>query len=146
MNRCQVRFLVLFGVAALAAPAFGQAPDHVAACYASFTDVRLSNLEGIVLNQNSPNPFAQQTTITYKLPDNLKKAQMVFYDAHGDLIKAVDIASPSGRSDQGDHEDPQCTGRRQVFVFADDLSEGTYKYSIVVDGRVAASKWMVKSK
>jgi hypothetical protein len=93
------------------------------------TDVTLSNSESIVLNQNVPNPFAEQTTITYNLPESVKKAQLLFYDASGKLIKAVDL---DGR------------GKGQVNVFANDLSSGIYSYALIVDGQIADTKRMVK--
>jgi hypothetical protein len=95
------------------------------------TDVTLTNTENVVLNQNIPNPFAEQTTITYFLPDNVQKAQLLFYDAQGKLIKAVDLI---GR------------GNGQINVFADDLSNGIYTYALIIDGQVADSKKMMKAK
>ncbi|HTL82228.1 MAG TPA: T9SS type A sorting domain-containing protein, partial [Bacteroidia bacterium] len=76
------------------------------------------------------NPFAEQTTITYNLPSTTKKAQMLFYDAQGKLIKAVELTG---------------TGKGQLNVFADDLSNGIYTYALVVDGQVMDSKRMVKT-
>jgi hypothetical protein len=95
------------------------------------TDVTLTNATSIVLNQNVPNPFAEQTVISYYLPESTVKAQMLFYDVNGKLIKAVDL---EGR------------GHGQLNVFADDLSSGIYSYALVADGHIADSKTMVKSK
>jgi hypothetical protein len=145
MNRVQVQFVALLGAATLAAPALGQTGDQVA-CYASSTTVKLSNTENVILNQNSPNPFGQETTITYKLPHTAKTATLLFHDAQGALIKKVDIASRGSRSDSPDDEDAECAGTGQVFVFADDLKDGLYTYALVVDGRTADSKKMVKSR
>ncbi|HTL81807.1 MAG TPA: tail fiber domain-containing protein [Bacteroidia bacterium] len=94
------------------------------------TDVTLTNSESVVLDQNVPNPFAEQTTITYNLPSTTKKAQMMFYDVQGKLIKVVDLAG---------------TGKGQLNVFADDLSNGVYSYALVVDGQVSDTKRMVKT-
>lgn len=95
------------------------------------TDVTLTNATSIVLNQNVPNPFAEQTVISYYLPESTVKAQMLFYDANGKLIKVVDL---EGR------------GQGQLNVFADDLSNGIYSYALVADGQIADSKTMVKTK
>ena len=146
MNGARIRFVVLLGAATLATRAFGQTGDHVAACYSPSSTVRLSDRENIVLNQNSPNPFAQQTTITYKLPDTVKTATMFFYDAHGKLIKAVDLTSRRGRSDYRGDEITECAGEGRLFVFADDLTEGLYTYALVVDHKTMGSKQMVKSR
>lgn len=93
-------------------------------------DVTLNNSGSIVLNQNIPNPYAEQTTITYYLPESTVKAQMLFYDAQGRLIKAVDLPE---------------TGNGQLNVFADDLTSGVYSYTLVVDGQIADTKKMVKT-
>jgi len=145
MNRLQVQLVALLGAATLTAPALGQTSDH-AACYGSSTEVRLSNRESIVLDQNSPNPFAHETTISYKLPDKVTKAELMFYDARGKFIRAVDLTSRGGRSDARGDTDAECTGIGRVTVFADDLNAGLYTYTLVVDARVVGSKTMVKSE
>lgn len=93
------------------------------------TDVTLTNTAGIVLNQNVPNPFAEQTVIAYQLPDNVQRAQILFYDAQGKLIQTVELTN---------------RGTGQLTVFADDLSSGIYTYALVADGAVVDTKKMVK--
>ena len=95
------------------------------------TDVTLTNEDAVVLNNNVPNPFAEQTTIAYHLPDNIQKAQMLFYDATGKLIKAVELTA---------------RGDGQLNIFADDLSNGIYTYALVADGKIVDTKKMVKAK
>jgi len=84
-----------------------------------------------ILEQNVPNPFQEETTINYTLPDNAAKAQMLFYNAQGKLIQSVDLVQ---------------TGKEQLNVFASDLSNGIYTYTLVVDGRIIDSKKMIRSK
>ena len=146
MNGARIRFVALLGAAMLATRALGQTGEHVAACYSPSSIVRLSDIENVVLNQNSPNPFAQQTTITYKLPDTVKTATMRFYDTHGKLIRAVDLTSRRGGSDDRGDEIAECAGEGRLFVFADDLTEGLYTYALVVDDKTVGSKQMVKSR
>lgn len=93
------------------------------------TNVDLNNSQTIVLSQNVPNPFAEQTTINYFLPDNTVKAQMLFYDVRGILIKSVDLIK---------------NGKGALNVFANDLTNGIYTYTLVVDGKIIESKKMVK--
>ncbi len=94
-------------------------------------DITLSdNVPSIVLDQNVPNPFAEQTTITYTLTDGVKKAQMLFYNIEGKLIQSVDLSTASGKG--------------QMNVFANDLSTGVYTYTLVVDGEIKGTKRMVK--
>lgn len=92
-------------------------------------DVELSSKNIIVLDQNVPNPFADQTVINYYLPDNSNRAQILFLDQSGKLIKVVDLTEK---------------GQGQLNVFANDLSNGIYTYSLIVDGKTMETKKMVK--
>jgi hypothetical protein len=134
-----LQFVTAAGALIVAAPAFAQTGNRVV-CNAPYTAVRLSNKEASDLHQNSPNPFTHQTTISYKIPDRMKEAQLVFYDVQGKLVKAVDIT----RTAVGG-EDVQCTGQGGVTVFGDGLRFGSYTYVLVVDGQVVGSKTMMES-
>ncbi len=92
-------------------------------------DVELSDKDVIVLDQNVPNPFAEQTTITYNVPVSVGKAQIIFYNALGQIIQTVDIKT---------------RGKGKVNVFASDLSSGLYHYTLIADGKVIESKKMVR--
>jgi hypothetical protein len=92
-------------------------------------DVELSDKDAIVLNQNVPNPFAEQTTITYNVPASVTKAQLLFFNANGQIIQTIDIKT---------------RGKGKVNVFASDLSSGLYHYTLVADGKVVDSKKMVR--
>jgi len=92
-------------------------------------DVELKNVKSIILNQNVPNPFAEQTTISYFITDAVRKAQIFFYDNRGTILKIVDINEK---------------GAGQLNVFAADLSSGVYTYSLVADGNLIETKKMVK--
>lgn len=46
-------------------------------------DIVLSKTNTVVLNQNMPNPFAESTVITYALPQNFSKAQIIFSTTSG---------------------------------------------------------------
>ncbi len=92
-------------------------------------DVELSDKDAIVLSQNVPNPFAEQTTITYNVPQSVGKAQLLFYNSAGQIIQTVDIKT---------------RGKGKVNVFASDLSSGLYHYTLVADGKVVDSKKMVR--
>ena len=94
-------------------------------------DVELSDKDIIVLNQNVPNPFAEQTTIAYNVPEKSGFAQIIFNDMKGQIIKVVDIKTK---------------GKGQLNVFANDLSTGMYTYSLYVDGKLIDTKKMVKTE
>jgi len=92
-------------------------------------NVTLSNRSTIVLDQNVPNPFAEQTVINFSIPATVVKAQIHFYDGNGKLIQSVDVAE---------------RGLGAITVFGSDLSEGTYTYTLVADGQIVATKKMMK--
>lgn len=94
-------------------------------------DVELNNKNIVVLDQNVPNPFAEQTTISYFLPDNITRAQIIFLDQSGKLIKVVDLSEK---------------GRGLLNVFANDLTNGIYTYSLIIDGQTVETKKMVKTE
>jgi len=145
-HEARIRVVVLIVTAALARGALAETAEHVAACYSPSTTVTLTNREHIVLKQNSPNPFAEQTTINYTLPSTVKTAKIVFSDTHGELIKVVDVTSSRGRSDDGNDGIAECAGEGRVFVYGDDLSDGLYTYALVIDGQMVDSKQMIKSR
>jgi hypothetical protein len=105
------------------------ANDGISQRGTTLTDVELSNKNIVVLNQNVPNPFAEQTAINYSLPDNTVKGQMLFYNAQGKLIQSTELTQK---------------GRGTLNVFASDLSSGIYTYTLVVDGKIIETKKMVK--
>ena len=93
-------------------------------------DVNLASKK-IVLDQNSPNPFKEQTTIPYFIPKDANDVKIIFTDMDGDIIKEVRIAEK---------------GKGQLNVYASNLSSGIYTYSIVADGVTLDTKKMVRSK
>ncbi len=95
----------------------------------SIINTELSTTDAIVLNDAVPNPFAEQTIITYNIPKNTGNAQLLFYDQNGRMIKTVDITAK---------------GQGQLNVYANDLTSGVYSYTLLVDGKVFDTKKMVK--
>jgi Secretion system C-terminal sorting domain len=81
-----------------------------------------ADTKGASLQQNQPNPFSQATIIRYAIPQGAN-AEIKVYDAAGRLVKNMK-ATESG----------------QAQINAYDLSAGTYTYTLIVDGKVAASK------
>lgn len=94
-------------------------------------NVDLKDGQSIVLDQNVPNPFAEQTTINYFLPENVSKAQILFYNAQGKLIQSTELTQK---------------GKGQLNVFASDLTNGIYTYTLVVDGKIIETKKMMKQQ
>ncbi len=92
--------------------------------------VKLTNKETIVLDQNVPNPFAEQTVINFSIPETVQKAQIHFYNSEGRIIQSVDVVE---------------RGLGSITVFGSDLSTGIYTYTLVADGISVATKKMMKN-
>ncbi len=95
----------------------------------------LTNVNAIILNQNEPNPFAENTTITWNIPEQELKgvplnAMLVFYNNSGVIINKVTISA---------------TGPGSLLVYSSKLSAGVYSYSLVVSGKTVDTKRMVKN-
>ncbi|MFN6085100.1 MAG: T9SS type A sorting domain-containing protein, partial [Fluviicola sp.] len=91
--------------------------------------VTLTNRSTIILDQNVPNPFAEQSVINFSIPETVKKAQIHFYNQEGRIIQTVDVIE---------------RGLGSVTVFGADLSSGVYTYTLVADGQIVATKKMMK--
>lgn len=91
--------------------------------------VTLSDRNTIILDQNVPNPFAEQTVINFSIPETVQKAQIHFYDGYGKLMNSVEVTE---------------RGLGSLTVFGSDLSTGVYTYTLVADGQVVATKKMMK--
>ncbi len=63
------------------------------------------------------------------ITDDVNKAQIIFYDNSGTVLKTVDINDK---------------GAGQINVYAPDLSSGVYSYSLIADGKLIETKKMVK--
>lgn len=82
------------------------------------------------LGQNAPNPFTNETTITYRLKTNVKSASLVVYDVAG--VKVF--------------EQPQSNlsiGEYTTNLNVSKLSSGVYFYSLIIDGNHQVTKKMV---
>ena len=91
--------------------------------------VELSDKNVVVLNQNVPNPFAESTVISYNIPTEFTKAQILFSTNEGKVIRVVNITEK---------------GEGNLSVFANDLTNGLYSYTLVVDGKTIDTKKMIK--
>ncbi|MBK9639390.1 MAG: tail fiber domain-containing protein [Bacteroidetes bacterium] len=91
--------------------------------------ISLSNVSSIILNQNDPNPFTESTRITFQIPDEVKDARIIFTSLTGSIINTAIINE---------------RGAGELEVYSSELSKGLYNYTLVCDGKVIASKKMVK--
>ena len=81
------------------------------------------------LEQNIPNPFNSVTSINCFLPVNNGNAFINFYSQSGTLLKSIKITGE---------------GKNTITLNVNELAAGTYKYVLIVDGKVVDSKMMVK--
>lgn len=83
------------------------------------------------LEQNAPNPFSENTTIFYFIPETAGSATLKIYSLNGEEIRSVDI---------------QEKGKGSLIVNAGSLSQGTYSYQLVVNNQTIDTKLMVITK
>lgn len=83
----------------------------------------------VTLRQNVPNPFTDQTVISFFIPPSVKKAQLTIYDHSGNSVKSFNLTQ---------------RGEGSVSFNASNFGHGLYTYSIVVDGIVSESKKMIR--
>ncbi|MBL4623844.1 MAG: tail fiber domain-containing protein, partial [Flavobacteriales bacterium] len=94
-------------------------------------EVTLSDPRTIVLDQNTPNPFREQTTVSWFIPETVGEAKIIFLNNNGTVIKEVVIDE---------------RGYGSMNVYAYDLSTGIYNYSLVADGELIETKKMMRVK
>ncbi len=90
-----------------------------------------STLTDAKLEQNQPNPFNGLTTVRYFIPESIKKAVLRITNIQGKVVKEVVI---------------QARGEGQTTFDATTLSNGTYQYSLFLDGQLLETKQMVLTK
>jgi hypothetical protein len=93
--------------------------------------VTLEEVTTIVLNQNTPNPFSEETYIDFEIPSYVKKSIIIIYDKIGNVLKSIPVSD---------------RGKGSIHIYAENLSSGTYAYSLVCDGVTIDTKQMVCQK
>ncbi|MFK7906281.1 MAG: tail fiber domain-containing protein [Chitinophagales bacterium] len=90
--------------------------------------IRLSDAH---LLQNQPNPFHENTSIEYFIPESVKSAILQITTVNGQLLYSHKI---------------ETRGQGQTEVEASQLSAGIYFYSLILDGKVLDAKQMMLTK
>jgi hypothetical protein len=89
------------------------------------------SLSDASLQQNQPNPFAGKTIIPLSVPANAKIASLIITETgSGKILKTITVAP----------------GSNQIGVDASLLSNGTYTYTLTVDGKKINSRQMTVVK
>lgn len=83
------------------------------------------------INQNSPNPFSNSTTIWYSIPETAYSAVLLIADFTGRIVYEQKI---------------ETFGESCVTIQASDLDSGAYVYTLIVDEQIVASKLLKISK
>ena len=84
----------------------------------------------IGLHQNYPNPFAEQTTVSFTLESSTSDLQLEVYDLLGRKVKLV-------------YTGPAESGTHQVRLSAADLASGIYIYRLKLDEQTISRKMMI---
>lgn len=84
-----------------------------------------------ILYQNAPNPFNENTTIAFLLPETIQTAALYLYDMNGSQIDKF-ILSERGSS--------------SITITGGRLSAGIYLYALIADGNVIDTKRMILTK
>ena len=110
--------------------------EQVSMLYSSSSAVRKQapiqecNTESIAatLYQNAPNPFTEETVISYVVPTEAQQASIYIYNMIGEQIYKYDISA---------------FGDGNVTISANELYVGTFLYSLVIDGKLIDTKQMI---
>lgn len=89
------------------------------------------SLSGASLGQNTPNPFRENTVVSYKVLQGISNAQIAVYDAAGKILKQYSIPANENGT---------------LRIDAATLPSGTYHYALFVDGKIVDTKKMVLIK
>lgn len=113
-----------------------QALDEIKACIAMLCNNNektaiQSSITQNGLQQNAPNPFSQTTTIKYTLNHDVAKANIVVRNLNGNEVKRLKL-------------NPSAIG--EVVINAYEFAQGTYTYSLEVNGTSIDTKLMVVTK
>ncbi|WP_171609458.1 tail fiber domain-containing protein [Limnovirga soli] len=83
------------------------------------------------LSQNIPNPFNNYTVIRYQVPQQSKQAVINITAADGKIVKLINLSAKNNG---------------QLNLQTSELAAGTYRYSLIVDGKLIDTKTMVLIK
>jgi trimeric autotransporter adhesin len=80
-----------------------------------------------LLEQNTPNPFTENTVINYYISHSVTAAKIIVTDISGQPLKSFGINQP---------------GYGKIIIHANELAAGSYLYSLITDGIKTESRRM----
>jgi hypothetical protein len=81
-----------------------------------------------MLHQNVPNPFVNNTTISFSIPETAARAQLMIFDDRGNIVKTFNLSQ---------------RGAGTINFDGGNLRHGVFTYSIIIDGKVADTRKML---
>jgi hypothetical protein len=84
--------------------------------------------EQALSKQNAPNPFGDQTDVSFYIPQEVQSAHISVTDMNGRVLKSFELYQ---------------RGEGQLTIHGSELMAGTYYYSLVVDGKTVDTKQWV---
>lgn len=97
----------------------------------STTNVISATVSNAMLAQNAPNPFSENTSIHFHIPEQIQQASLQIVDMNGNVLKNIVIAA---------------RGAGQLDLQARTLSAGSYSYQLVLDGQITETRKMILTK
>jgi hypothetical protein len=92
---------------------------------------QITNISAASLDQNIPNPFSNTTIIRYTLPQEYTTAKIIIADRSGSVLKEMKISG---------------AGKGNVQIDASTLAQGSYQYSLMVNGQLIGTKQMILTR
>jgi len=82
-----------------------------------------------MLKQNiTPNPYSENTTINFNLPEGSTNADIIIYDMAGKQLQRIPLTE---------------TGESSVKIYSGEFEPGMYMYSMIVENQLVDTKNMV---
>ena len=93
-------------------------------------NINRNEVQDVILEQNNPNPFSDNTTITYYIPESVVGTPELIITAssQSQILKKIGL---------------QKGIPTQLSVSASDFNTGVYVYSIIIENQVFASKKLI---
>lgn len=90
-----------------------------------------NTLTDVILYQNVPNPFSENTSIKLFLPQNITKSKLCIYNVNGGLVKCITLSA---------------NGFIAITIKGNELESGIYSYVLIYDGQASETKQMILTK
>ena len=126
----QTSFIMYGGVGGTGSQYYTNGTPMVRMNFDASTGIAEVSETGVVLGQNMPNPFDNNSTINFELT-NTSDVQFEFVDMTGKVVKTMDLGTLTN-------------GSHNIQVDATEFASGVYYYSLVSEGSKITSKMIVQ--